>query len=179
MDWDKVKKAVGTVAPWLAATLGTPVAGVAVKALCDVLGVSGDSGTPDTVTAALAGATPQQLQDLHIADQRHAEFMQQIGYANLQALEAIAAQDWDSARKREEVVRDNTPKVLAALSVLLFIALLWFVSTGQVVEGMRDGFWMLSGAAISIVKDVYGYYFGSSAGSHAKDDTIAVQAGAK
>jgi CDP-diglyceride synthetase len=68
---------------------------------------------------------------------------------------------------------DNTPKVLAALGVLLFVVLIVFVATGSVTEGMRDGFWMLAGAAVSIVKDVYGYYFGSSKGSQNKDETIS------
>jgi hypothetical protein len=31
MDWTTVKKAIGTIAPMLAGTLGSPVAGVAVK----------------------------------------------------------------------------------------------------------------------------------------------------
>ncbi|HBO83134.1 MAG TPA: hypothetical protein DD502_33950, partial [Cupriavidus sp.] len=71
MDWSKVKSAIGTIAPWLAGTLGTPVAGVAVKAICDLFGLTGDNATPENVTAALAGATPDQLIALKQADLKH------------------------------------------------------------------------------------------------------------
>jgi CDP-diglyceride synthetase len=79
---------------------------------------------------------------------------------------------------REVSVKDSTPKVLAALAVLLFIALIAFVAAGlKPDETMRDGFWLLAGAAIATFKDVYGYYFGSSSGSHGKDETINAMAG--
>ena len=42
MDWTSVKKAIGAFAPWIAGTLGTPVAGAAVGALCNVFGLSGE-----------------------------------------------------------------------------------------------------------------------------------------
>jgi hypothetical protein len=182
MDWTKVKSAIGTIAPWIAGTLGSPVAGVAVKALCDTFGLAGDSATPEGIASALAVATPEQLTTLKLAELKHAEFMRQLGYTHIEQLEQLTVADRDSARKRETDLakagsKDNTDKVLAGLSVVLFIALIWFVSTGQVNEAMRDGFWMLAGAAVSIVKDVYGYYFGSSHGSQAKDATIAAQAG--
>lgn len=181
MDWTKVKSAIGTIAPWIAGTLGSPVAGVAVKALCDTFGLSSDA-SPDNIATALAGASPEQLTTLKLAELKHAEFMQQLGYTHIEQLEQLTVADRDSARKREADLakagaKDNTDKVLAALAVVLFIVLIWFVSTGNVAEGMRDGFWMLAGAAVSIVKDVYGYYFGSSHGSQDKDKTIAAQAG--
>jgi hypothetical protein len=174
MDWSKVKSAIGTIAPWIAGTLGSPVAGVAVKALVDVFGLTGDKATPDNVISALAGATPEQLQSLHDADNKHKEVMTQLGYQNITQLEQLTIDDRDSARKREASVKDNTPKVLAALAVILFLLVIIYVATGQApAEAMRDGFWMLVGAVIAIYKDVYGYYFGSSHGSKAKDETIS------
>lgn len=91
MDWTKVKSAIGTIAPWIAGTLGSPVAGVAVKGLCSVLGLDGNTATPDTITAALAGATPEQLLALKVADQKHQELMQQIGYTHVEQLAASDA----------------------------------------------------------------------------------------
>jgi len=174
MDWSKVKSAIGTIAPWIAGTLGSPVAGVAVQALCNVFGLAGDSATPDNLTAALAGATPEQLQELNAAELKHAEFMQSIGYSHIEKLEQITAEDRASARLREGTVKDNTPKVLAALSVIMFLVLIGYVASGHSPgDGMKEGFWMLVGAAIATYKDVYGYYFGSSAGSHGKDETIS------
>jgi hypothetical protein len=178
LDWSKVGKAVATIAPWIAGTLGTPVAGVAVKALVDVFGLTGPQTTPDNVIAALAGASPQQLQDLRSAEQKHQEFMMQIGYDNIDRLTNAEVADRDGARRREEVVKDRTPSVLAALAVILFLCLLVFVAAGQSPNAaMQAGFWMLAGASVSVLKDVYGYYFGSSKGSQDKDATISKLSG--
>jgi hypothetical protein len=181
MDWSKVKTAIGTIAPWIAGTLGSPVAGIAIKTLCDVFGLAGDGAqTPDTITSALAGATPEQLQALRDSDNKHKELMQQLGYEHLEQLEQATVADRESARKREADIKDNTPKVLAALAVLMFLVIIVYVAFGQApADQMRDGFWMLAGAAITTFKDVYGYYFGSSHGSQAKDATIAAQAGVR
>jgi hypothetical protein len=173
MDWSKVKIAIAQIAPWIAGTLGSPVAGVAVKALVDVFGLAEDKATPENTLAALAGATPTQLQALHDAEIKHTEFMAQLGYTHLEQLEQATVDDRDSARKRETSVHDHTPQVLAALSVVAFILLIAYVAYGQApAEAMRDGFWMLAGAVIATYKDVYGYYFGSSHGSAGKDETI-------
>lgn len=173
MNWLKVKTALVQIAPWIAGTLGSPVAGVAVKSLIDVFGLSGDAATPENVVAALAGATPVQLQSLREVELKHSEFMQQIGYSHLEQLENATVNDRSSARSREVSIRDNTPKVLAALSVIVFLSLLVFVASGHSPEAaMQSGFWMLAGASIAVFKDVYGYYFGSSHGSRDKDATI-------
>lgn len=174
MDWSKVKSAIGQIAPWLAGTFGTPAAGVAVKGLCSIFGLDSASATPDSVSAAIAGATPDQLLALKQADLKHQEFMAQLGYDSLNKLAQATVDDRDSARKREAAVKDRTPAVLAALAVVGFVGLIGVVIYGFTpAEPMRDGFWMLAGAAIATYKDVYGYYFGSSAGSHAKDATIS------
>lgn len=174
MDWSKVRSALVTIAPWIAGTFGTPAAGVAVKAICGVLGADSNSATPESIQAAISGATPDQLLALKQADLKHQEFMAQLGYDNLAKLAQATVDDRDSARKRESAVKDRTPAVLAALAVLGFVGLIGVVIYGFTpAEPMRDGFWMLAGAAMVTYKDVYGYYFGSSAGSHAKDATIS------
>lgn len=173
MDWSKLKTSLIQIAPWVASTLGSPVAGIAIKGLSEVFGLSSDTATPANLAAALAGATPEQLQSLRAAELKHSEFMQQIGYANIEQLEQSTVNDRSSARLREVSVRDATPKVLAALSVIVFLSLLVFVALGHSPEAaMQSGFWMLAGASIAVFKDVYGYYFGSSHGSQSKDETI-------
>lgn len=173
MDWTKIKTALIQIAPWIAGTLGSPVAGVAVKALSDIFGLSGDNVTPDNVLAALSGATPEQLRSIREAETKHSEFMQQIGYQHIEQLEQYTVNDRSSARLREVAVKDRTPQVLAALAVIVFLALVTFVAVGRSPEvAMQSGFWMLAGAAIAVFKDVYGYYFGSSHGSDEKNSTI-------
>lgn len=173
MDWRKASSALAQIAPWIAGTFGSPVAGVAVKALVDVFGLSEDQATPETITAALAGASPQQLQDLRAAELKHAEFMQQIGYTNIEQLAISEVADRDSARNRQINLKDRTPDLLAALSVIVFLSIMAYMAFGQApAEPMRDGFLMMAGAAIATYKDVYGYFFGSSKGSQGKDAVI-------
>lgn len=173
MDWSKVKNTLVTIAPWIAGTFGTPAAGIAVKAICDVIGADPKTATPESLQTAIAGATPEQLLALKEADNKHSEFMEQLGYTSLVQLSQATVEDRDSARKRQIDLRDKTPAVLAAVAVISFVGLIVLVIHGYTpAEAMRDGFWMLVGALIATYKDVYGYYFGSSSGSHAKDRTI-------
>jgi hypothetical protein len=168
MDWAKVRDALVQVAPMLAGTLGSPVAGVAVKVLCDVLSLPA-TATPAEVSAKLLSATPEQLVTLRRAEIDHVEFMAQIGYTSLEQLTADRA----DARKREEVVKDRTPAVLAALAVAGFFLLTIYAALGAAPDpGMHDTFLLLTGAAVALSKDVFGYYFGSSQGSREKDATI-------
>lgn len=174
MNWSKVKDALVTVAPWLSATLVSPIAGIAVKGLIDTFGLSQDTATPENVVAALAGASPDQLTALRALDQKHSEFMAQLGYSRLEQIDRSTVDDRNSARIREAAVKDKTPEILAGLSVILFLTAIGFVASGHSpADNMRDGFWLLVGAIIATYKDVYGYYFGSSKGSSAKDATIA------
>lgn len=84
-----------------------------------------------------------------------------------------AMDDVASARAREMTVKDHTPAFLAAIAVSGFFTLIAVVVFGyQPAAAMRDLFMILVGAAITVFKDVYGYYFGSSSGSRAKDATI-------
>jgi len=178
MDWSKVKQAIGTIAPWIAGTLGSPVAGVAVNALCGALGLSGQDANPTNVIAALAGASPEQLNSLRLADQRHMEVMQGLGYTHIETLEQYHVESINAARQREVDMAkagkaDNTPKWLAALAVALFLVLLAFVASGGTPDtSMRDGFWILATTVTLLCKDVYAYYFDSTPGSKAKDETI-------
>lgn len=168
MKWAAIKNAIGTIAPWLAGTLGSPFAGVAVQKLCDVFGLTAQA-SPDAMLAAVATATPEQLQTLKAEDNRHKEFMAQIGYDRLELL----TDDRDSARRREMTIKDKTPATLAALAVAGFVALVIFTASGNApLPAMHDTFMMLTGAAVALAKDVYGYYFGSSSGSRDKDETI-------
>lgn len=174
MDWTKVKQAVATIAPWIAGSFGTPAAGVAVKGICAILGLDSANATPENVSAAIAGATPDQLLAIKQADIQHQEFMAKLGYDSLEKLAQTQVEDRQGARKREVDTKDSwTPRVLAGLAIIGFIYLLWLVtSTVQLNPALHDTFMVLVGAAMTLVKDVYGYYFGSSAGSQSKDATI-------
>ena len=173
MDWAKIKGSLGTLAPMIAGTLGTPVAGVAVKVLCDVFGLDdGNLQTPDTIAAAIKAATPEQLLQLKQAEIAHAEFMAKLGFDNLQALEKIAADDRASARGREIATHDNTPRYIAAIVVCGYAMVQWYIMAHIIAPEMREIVMRSMGTLDAALALVLGYYFGSSSSSRAKDATI-------
>lgn len=168
MDW---KKIVGTVAPGIATALGGPLAGMAVKAVAGALGMDAGASEED-VAAAVQRATPADLLALKKADQ---EFTVEMGKLGVD-LEKIAAGDRDSARTMQIETRSWAPPLLATVIVAGFLATVFMVLSGY-VEGLKDPLTAaLVGTLIGYVSakadQVVAYYFGSTAKSQAKDETI-------
>ena len=161
-----LKELIGTVAPTIATALGGPLAGVAVKAAAEALGLS--EHTQEALETALSGAKPEDLLKLKQADQQFQKDMKALDVD----LERIASGDRDSARKREAAVGDKTVRNLAYLIVIGGGAMI-----GATLAGLTKADSVLAGTligyAVSEMKQVLTYYFGSSAGSKDKDATIS------
>jgi hypothetical protein len=176
--------AIGGIAPTIATMLGGPLAGTAVKALAGALGLA-DNATPEDITKAVGSLSPDQIAMIRKADQEHAEKMEQLGI-DLKKLNAdheeamLNAENADraSARQREVAVKDNTPKILAALVMIAATLVGVLVLTGQVTKdpSLAVQVGIVVGYVFSEAKAVLSYYFGSSTGSKIKDQTIADQA---
>lgn len=158
---DVFKKIVGQVAPYapaIATALGGPGAGAAVAALSHVV-LGHGNGTADDVAAALEAAQPELFTKIRAADQTF-ELEQQ----------RIAADDRKSARQREIDAHDSwTPRALAGLVVIGA-----FVGEGYAMtHAIPTGSEMLVGRVLGTLDGalmlVLAYYFGSSAGSAAKN----------
>jgi hypothetical protein len=67
----------------------------------------------------------------------------------------------------------NLKPWLATLAVLTFLICLYLLFFCPFPAGSKDVLLIVVGALITIVKDVYGYYFGSSEGSARKTELIA------
>ena len=166
-----ILKAVGPllsqVAPTLATALGGPLAGLATKTLSNVL-LGNESGDEAAVTAAIQGATPQQLSDLKKID---ADFRVRMKELDID-LERISAGDRDSARKREMEIKDHMPKVLAVgITIGFFGSLFWMFIYGVPKNG-NEALLLMLGALQTAFTGVIAYYFGSSSGSKAKTDLM-------
>lgn len=92
-----LKQILAAIAPWIGTALGGPLGGMAVSTVADIFGLS--EKTEDAIKTAISGANPEQMLALKNADQQFAVKMQELGFANLQALEQIAANDRASARQ--------------------------------------------------------------------------------
>jgi heme A synthase len=174
-DW---KATIGTVAPALAGIFGTPVAGVAVSALCKAFGLE---PSPENAAKIAQQAQDGTLSGSDWAKIKAAEIdaKLQLEKMNLDydlAEDKIVASDRDSARNREIQVKDWTPRILAYFLTVGFFGLLYWMMRHEVPGTNKDLLNILVGVLGSAWVQVVSYYFGSSAGSSKKDDTIRATA---
>jgi len=179
------KTAIGSIAPMLATMLGGPLAGTAVTALESALGLAPGSGADGVTAAVSAGLTPEQIAAVRAADQTHAERLKQMDIdvekMNIDFTAAMVHEDnadRASARDREIKIGGYTVPALAWLIIAGSLALTAAVVTGNVTKdpALATIVGTALGSMWSEAKQVLAYYFGSSAGSRVKDDTIASQA---
>jgi hypothetical protein len=131
--------------------------------IASILGGNLFSGIADIISKVVTDPTEKAKLQAELAEMqvKHEETMQ-----------TLAASDRDSARKREMEVKDWTPSVLS-WTVLAFWGLgNYFVFTHALPAGSETLIARVLGTIDMAVGLVLGYYFGSSAGSASKSDTI-------
>jgi len=157
--FEKAKDVLLTVAPTIASAFGTPMAGVATKAIIQALGLKDDS-SDEQVQQAILGATPEQMLALKKADQ---EFLINMKKLDID-LTKIVLNDKDSARRREIETKDSTTKVLAYIICGLYVGVQLFLLTHQIESDMKEMVMRALGTLDAIMGLVFSYYFGSSIG---------------
>ncbi len=165
--FDDVKGVLGIVAPTVATALGGPLAGIAVRTLSERL-LGRPDGTEAELRDMIVSASPADLVRLKEIEAQFALEMKQAGVR----LEQIAAADRDSARNREIKTGDWTPRVLGVLIIAGFFGLLVMMMFRQVPEGAETVLNIMLGGLAAMTTAVVNYFFGSSAGSARKNDTI-------
>lgn len=170
-----------SVAPTIATAVLGPFGGMAVTALEKIFGVSPDA-TPDVkqaaVEAALTSGNPDALLALRKAEQ---DFQVQMKTLGIQE-ESLTFKDLDSARQMQIATKDPTAARLAWLLIGGFLvtavaqvsAMLYF---GAKMSEIPPAVWLqigtITGYLANEAKQAAAFYFGSSAGSQAKDATIS------
>lgn len=156
---EKAKNVLVTVAPTIASAIGTPMAGVAVKAIINAMGLDPNSSDKQ-IEEAILGATPEQLLAIKKADQ---EFKLQMKQLDIDLVKIVTS-DKDSARNREIQTKDVTPKVLAYLICILYVGVQIFLLTHIIDGSMREMVMRALGTLDAILGLIFSYYFGSSVG---------------
>jgi uncharacterized membrane protein YeaQ/YmgE (transglycosylase-associated protein family) len=169
MDW---KAIIQTIAPWIGTALGGPLGGLAVSAIGDTLGLS--DKTEAAVKAALSGATPEQMLALKTADQQFALRMQELGFANVEKLAALAVENTRDARAMQTATRSLVPATLAVLITVGFFGVLVGMLAGALKSSENQALLIMLGALGAAWGAVVNYYFGSSADSGRKTELLAV-----
>lgn len=163
-DW---KATIGTVAPALAGIFGTPVAGVAVGALCKAFGLapSPENAAKIAEQAANGALSGDDWAKIKLAEIDAQAQLRKMDLDYSLAEDKIVASDRDSARNRQIVMRDNTPAIGFYVTSIGFFALLILLAFHQVPESSRDLLNVMLGALGLAWGNQVKYFYGGS-----KDD---------
>lgn len=134
------------------------VAEAAISIAQELTGAS----TPEAALQTLRANPELQLEYVRIIEEKDRYFAM------------LAQQDRASARQRDVElakagIKNHRADVLAYGALAMLMGCLATLFTMEVPEGSKDILLMLIGALIVVVKDLYGFEFGSSAGSKNKD----------
>lgn len=161
-----------------------PLGGVAKNVLGAALGVDKPNPSADDLDTAFSKIPADQLgpmiERMKAAEQQFQLDAQKLGFQDAESLAKIAADDRDSARRREEIVHDNTPRNLAYIYAAGFFLTLaaeiciaiWVKDINQLVMKSID---VLLGAELGMVLGSKEYYFGSSRGQDENLKNSALQ----
>jgi hypothetical protein len=156
---DAAKSVIAGVAPILGTALGGPFGALAGGFIAKALGGDGKPATPSDIEKALGLQDPATMLALKQADLDFQKHIADIGLTEDQ----LAASDADSARKREEIVKDSTPSVLAYLLTAGVIAMVYCLFRLDIPTDNKAVMFSVAGAVVSTWTMAMGYYFGSSA----------------
>lgn len=163
----EIKDIIGAAAPSIAEALGGPLAGMAVRELGrEVFGL--EDPTHEQVEARVDSLSPDELVKLREAD---AKFRAELKRAEVD-LSRVAAEDRASARDRQIKLGDKAPTWLGLSIVAGFFGILGLLMFFDLPSGTADIFKIMIGALGVMTSQVGNYFFGSSAGSAAKNQMI-------
>ncbi len=171
------KSILKTAFPFISAGLqvGGPFGNMAAQAIGNAIGVDKVEPTEDGVENAITRAQekdPEIMLKLRQAEQLFQTQMQKLGFDSAEKIAAIDAEDRASARAREIAVRDKIPAILAITVTAGFFGMLATLVFHLVPPEALQIITLMIGTLGSTWVSIITYYFGSSSGSAAKQDTI-------
>lgn len=166
--WDSVKNVIGTVAPTIAKALGGPLAGQAVTAITEALGLG--PSEEDKAIAAIA-ANPDALLKLKQAE---FDFKKTLVEAGIK-IDELDVQDRGSARDLAQK-KNMTPQVTLSLAYTVgYFSILWGLISGHYVPPEASA--KLVDTLVAMLAapqlQIFNFWFGSSHSSQQKDADIA------
>ena len=164
---------LGAIAPMIATSLGGPMAGAGVAFLVKRLGLDPGVSQADLEAKITSGDPDLQLK----IKQAETDFTEHMKALNVSE-EQLAYADRADARQLGETYvragrRNYRQDILAYLAIAAFGVSLYELFTMNLPTANRELIVYALGALTVLVKDVYGYDFGTTAGSAQKNDMIA------
>ena len=158
MDWLK------QVAPTIATALGGPLAGLAVSAVSKAMGID-EADVNETIKTGKL--TAEQIASIKQAEIELQKSAQELGLN----FEQLAVEDRKSAREMQVQTKSYIPATLAVVVTLGFFGILYMLMAGKIMPG-SEALMIMLGSLGTAWTGIIAFYFGSSAGSQAKDEMI-------
>ena len=157
MDWLK------TIAPTIATALGGPLAGLAIEAVSKAIGID-PKDVQSTISEGKLSA--DQIMLLKQAEVQMAARAQEMGLD----FAKLSNEDRKSARDMQVATKSYLPPTLAIGVTAGFFGILFGLMFGQIEHAPQID--IMLGSLGTAWTGIIAFYFGSSAGSQAKDDLL-------
>ena len=157
MDWLK------TIAPTIATALGGPLAGLAIEAVSKAIGID-PKDVQSTISEGKLSA--DQIMLLKQAEVQMAARAQEMGLD----FAKLSNEDRKSARDMQVATKSYLPPVLAIGVTIGFFGILGGLMYGQIQHAPQID--IMLGSLGTAWTGIIAFYFGSSAGSQAKDNLL-------
>ena len=154
-----------SIAPTIATAMGGPLAGMAVEAISKAIGVD-PSEVQNTINSGKM--TADQIASLQQAELALKARAQEMGLD----FEKLAVADRASARQMQMTTGSFVPPLLSVLVVVAWATIQYFLLTHVIDPTMRELVARVLGTLDGALMLVLSFYFGSSAGSQAKDTML-------
>lgn len=173
------------MAPLLLAPLITKLAEQGLGMLGDAILAKGKDVVEDKLGIKIpddpAKLTPELLQELQVRTMQHEEFILDAGIRKqqleLDETKAFLGDRQDARGRDKEFIKagrnNQRGDILAYMAIGALLVDGLFLSFLEVPKGNRDLLLVILGALIAIVKDVYGFEFGSSKDSQRNAQAVA------
>ena len=172
---DQAKAIIAAVAPTIGTAFGGPLGTAAGIFVANALGTKKADGSVDhaATDAMLAAGNPDTMLKLRQAEMDFQAHLDQLGFDR----DKLVYQDVADARARDTAyIRANTHNwradFLAAAAMVTFGWALYQLFTVDLPVANRELTVYLLGALTVIVKDLYGFEFGSSKSSQEKNELL-------
>jgi len=156
---------IESIAPTIASALGGPLAGLAVEAVSKAIGVEPEK-VQDTINSGKL--TADQIASIQQAEIQLKTKAQELGLN----FEQLAVSDRKSARDMQISTHSFVPPLLSVMIVVAWSLIQYFLLTHVIDPSMRELIARVLGTLDGALMLVLSFYFGSSAGSQAKDTML-------
>lgn len=171
MGW---KEIIGTLAPTVASALGGPLAGAAVVAIGELLGIT--EPTQDKIKVAIENGslTGEQVSAIRLLELKLKGEEEERGFRYTE----LEFKDRDSARGRDTELNKSgqhnyRADAMFMLAVAVIVGLVYSIWTEPSInEFMKGVVTLVLGRFLGYLDNIYSFEFGTTRGSQTKDATI-------